>query len=413
MAFELGHVGVERLELGRRTELVASTLQVEADALRAHLSHEVEGIRSLQVHVARPGESTRIACVKDVIEPRFKMRGDRIGEGRTHALANVAVVSCGQIVGFQEGLIDMSGPGAAHTPFSRLSLLVLEVDAAPELDAHRRERVVREAGLAAAAFLGRVGAGVEPDRIERVAPEETACGGDLPRVVYVAMLLSQGLLHDNWVEGRNAREGLPRSVNPAFLLDGGVVSGNCVSACDKNTTWHHQNDAVVRALLAHHGSELDFEGVVLTNAPTRLAEKEASAHAAAALVSELGAHGAVLAKEGFGNPDADLMLLIRGLEGAGIRAVALTDEFAGADGASQSLADATPEADALVSVGNANARLVLPPVQRTLGPMESVPRLAGAFAESLRPDGGVEVELQTLLGSTNQIGFERLTCREV
>jgi glycine reductase len=107
------------------------------------------------------------------------------------------------------------------------------------------------------------------------------------------------------------------------------------------------------------------------------------------------------------------MLLVRGLEAAGVRCAAISDEFAGADGGSQSLADATPEADAIVSVGNANERVVLPPMQRTLGPTDAVPRLAGGFPGSLRADGSLEVELQAILGATNQLGQGRLTCREV
>ena len=72
------------------------------------------------------------------------------------------------------------------------------------------------------------------------------------------------------------------------------------------------------------------------------------------------------------------------LEAAGIRTVAITDEYAGADGASQSLADATPQADALVSTGNANERIVLPPMDKLLGPLPDVARLAGGYAQSLR-----------------------------
>jgi len=170
---------------------------------------------------------------------------------------------------------------------------------------------------------------------------------------------------------------------------------------------------VVRALAARHGRELCFAGVVLTNSPTRLAEKEASARSAVELAGELTPAGAIVTKEGFGNPDADLMMLLRGLEAVGIRTVAISDEFAGQDGASQSLADTTPEAEALVSTGNANATLMLPPMARVIGPAESITSLAGASTRSVRADGALEVELQALLGSTNQLGFERLRGRTI
>ena len=43
----------------------------------------------------------------------------------------------------------------------------------------------------------------------------------------------------------------------------------------------------------------------------------------------------------------------------GIKTVLLTDEYAGRDGASQSLADSTPNGDAVVTGGNANEIIVL------------------------------------------------------
>ena len=63
---------------------------------------------SAEVELARPGESIRIAPVKDVIEPRVKVdgsggifpgiikQGKAGGEGRTHALVGAAVVTSGK-----------------------------------------------------------------------------------------------------------------------------------------------------------------------------------------------------------------------------------------------------------------------------------------------------------------------------
>jgi glycine reductase len=224
----------------------------------------------------------------------------------------------------------------------------------------------------------------------------------------VYLVLSQGLLHDTWIEGRNAAEGLPRLVTPTFTLDDTVISGNCVSACDKNTTWHHQNNPVLLELLRHHGRDLNLAGVVLTNSPVRLHDKQAAADAAVAIARSLEVAGAIISKEGFGNPDADQMMLIRGLEAAGIATVAITDEFAGVNGASQSLADSAVEANAVVSTGNANELVELPAMDRVLGPADEVTTLAGASAESARADGSLLVELQTIVGATNGLGQGRL-----
>jgi glycine reductase len=382
MTLELGQVIVSNVEITGRTAIVDGRLALDADALADDLRQHVDGVAAAIVHLVHPGESARVVCVKDLVQPRVKVTG-------------------GQIVGFQEGVLDASGPGADHTPVAGHHLVVLEIDPRDGLTPHEHERALREAGLRTARAIGAAAAAAEPASWERFELAAVEPGSALPRIAYVCMLLSQGLLHDTWVLGEDAKGLTPHAVDPAALLDTTVVSGNCVSACDKNTTFHHQNNPIVRELFRRHGVDLRLVGAVLTNAPTRLAQKETSAAAAIDCALSLEPDGVVISKEGFGNPDADLMMLIRGLEQRGVRTVALTDEFAGADGASPSLADTTPEADAIVSTGNANERIVLPPMKRVIGPIAQVPRLAGADAACVRPDGSLEVELQLVTGATN------------
>ena len=62
--------------------------------------------------IVRPGDSTRILCVKDVVRPGCKVRGDDLGMGRRHGLNNVVVVPGFKVVCFQEDIIDMCGAGA-------------------------------------------------------------------------------------------------------------------------------------------------------------------------------------------------------------------------------------------------------------------------------------------------------------
>ncbi len=373
-------------------------------------------IADVRLDIVRPGDSTRIICVKDVIGLRLRINQGR-SSARVRAFKNVAVVTCGKIVAYQEGIIDMSGPGADHTPFSKTINVVLEFDVVDGLTKHEHEEVVRMAGLQAAVMLGEISSWAEsPDEeinciFDSLSPELN----HLPKVAYLYMLLSQGLLHDNYVFCRNAREKnfLPLIVSPLDILYGAIVSGNCVSACDKTVTWLHQNNPVVLELLKRHGKDLDFVGVVLTNEPTDLAGKKASAQKAIELVKQLGAERVVITEEGFGNPEADLMMLIRGLEQTGIKTVAITDEYAGSDGASQSLADTTPEAKMIISVGNANERIILPPMEKIIGPIEDLTQLAGAYPQSLREDGSLEIELQGVIGATNPLGWSKLTCKEV
>ena len=404
-----GKVGVQFLGDGK-------ILTFDPQSLIKSLKLYDPRIADVRIDIARPGESTRIVCVKDVICPRL-----RTDKGKSaafiRAFKNVAVVTCGQIVAFQEGIIDMIGEGAKYTPFSETINVVLNIGVVDGLSRHEHEEAVRLAGLRASVMLGEIASWAEmPDEEFNYNLITTGLELDhLPKVAYVYMLLSQGLLHDNYIFRRNAREKdyLPMIVSPLDILHGAIVSGNCVSACDKTVTWLHKNNPVILDLLKRHGKDLDFVGVILTNELTSLSGKKASAQKTIELVKQLGVEGVIITKEGFGNPDADLMMIIRGLEQSGIKTVAITNEYAGSDGASQSLADTTPVAKMIISVGNSNERIVLPPMEKIIGPIQDLTKLAGAYPHSLRSDGSLEVELQAIIGATNQLGWSCLSCREV
>ncbi|MEI3220417.1 MAG: glycine/sarcosine/betaine reductase component B subunit [Lachnoclostridium sp.] len=57
----------------------------------------------------------------------------------------------------------------------------------------------------------------------------------------------------------------------------------------------------------------------------------------AKLCKWLGVDGAIVSQEGFGNPDTDLIMNCKKDRGQGVKTVIITDEYAGRDGASQSL----------------------------------------------------------------------------
>ncbi len=236
---------------------------------------------------------------------------------------------------------------------------------------------------------------------------------DLPKVVYVYMLQSQGLLHDTYLYGVDVKRVLPTILYPTEVMDGAIVSGNCVSACDKNTTYHHQNSPVIFELLERHGKDYNFVGVVATNENVTLADKERSSSFASKLVEYLGADAAIVSEEGFGNPDADLMMNCVKLEKKGIKTVLLTDEYAGQDGASQSLADADPMADAVVTNGNANEVIVLPAMKKVIGHSSYADMIAGGWNGSLAADGTITAEIQVITGATNELGYSKLSAKGV
>jgi len=426
MRLELGKVFIKDVQFGSETKVENGVLYVNKEELIA-LIREDENLKEVDIEIARPGESVRITPVKDVIEPRVKVEGpggifpgmiskvDTVGTGKTIALKGCAVVTAGKIVGFQEGIIDMTGPGAEYTPFSKTNNIVLVCEPVDGLKQHDHERAVRFAGLKAAAYLGQAAKNVTPDEVEvyETLPllESVKKYPDLPKVAYVLMLQSQGLLHDTYVYGVDAKQIVPTFIYPTEIMDGAIVSGNCVSACDKNTTYHHLNNPVIEDLYAKHGKEINFVGVIITNENVYLADKERSSNWTAKLAEYLGVDGVIISQEGFGNPDTDLIMNCKKIEQKGIKTVIITDEYAGRDGASQSLADADPLANATVTGGNANEVIELPPMDKIIGHIEAVDIIAGGSEGSLREDGSIVVEIQAITGATNELGFNKMSAK--
>ena len=426
MKLELGCVQINDIQFASESKVENGTIYVNAEELKALLLED-ENLKSVELEIARPGESVRIMPVKDVIEPRVKVNGggnlfpgviskvETVGSGRTNVLKGSAVVTTGKIVGFQEGIIDMCGEGAKYTPFSQLNNLVVVCEPIDGLAKHAHEKAVRFAGLKAADYIGKLAKDVEPDEVKVYETCSVKEGiekyPELPRVAYVLMLQSQGLMHDTYVYGVDMKQSLPTILNPTELMDGAILSGNCVSACDKNTTYHHLNNPVIADLFEQHGKTLNFVGVIITNENVYLADKMRSSDWTSKLCEFLGVDGAIVSQEGFGNPDTDLIMNCKKIEAKGVKTVIITDEYAGRDGASQSLADADASANAVVTGGNANMVINLPAMDKVIGYPEVADIIAGGFDGSLQKDGSIVAELQVITGATNEMGFNKLSAR--
>lgn len=426
MKLELGNVPIRDIQFGVESKIVGDVLYINRKELQDMLAAD-QALKSVALELAKPGDRTRIMPVKDVIEPRVKVRGNGgvfpgavskvslVGSGRTNVLKGAAVVTTGKVVGFQEGLIDMAGAGAEYTPFSKLNNLVLVCEPAEGINQYEHEKALRLAGLKTATYLGELAKEIESKDVAVYQTYGMKEGiekfPDLKRVGYVLMLQSQGLMHDTYVYGVDMKQSLTTIINPTEIMDGAIVSGNCVSACDKNTTYHHQNNPVIADLFKEQGKNLNFVCVIITNETVYLADKERSSDWTAKLANLLDLDGVIISQEGFGNPDTDLIMNCKKLEGYGIDTVIITDEYAGRDGASQSLADGDPKADAVITSGNANELIQLEPMDKVIGHARAADMISGGFDGSLKGNGSILVELQAITGATNELGFNKLSAR--
>lgn len=425
LRLELHRVFVKNVKFGENTGFADGVLTVNKKELLALIAEDPLLGKNLDVDLAMPGDSTRIIPVKDVIEPRWKIEGkgqvfpgtlsdvETVGEGKTFVLSGSAVVTAGKIVRFQEGIIDMSGPGADYTPYSKTCNVVLLLEPANEgMDKHDYEHACRMAGLKAAAYLAECCSCAKADKVEIYnhanIKEAMWAHPGLPKVGYLYMLQTQGLLHDTYLYGVDVKKILPTVLSPLEVMDGAIVSGNCVSACDKNSTYVHQNNPVIANMLKRHGCDFNFVTCIITNENVTLADKRRSSSYATKLAGMLGLDGIVITEEGFGNPDADLVMNCWKAERMGIKTALLTDEYAGQDGASQSLADSCVEGDACVTAGNANEVIVLPPMKKVIGYAAEANVIAGGWQGSLAEDGTITVELQAITGATSELGYTKL-----
>ena len=389
MKLTLNKFHVQDIQFAEASSFCSGVLYINKAELAEYLMEDTN-IRSVDFDIARPGESVRIVPIKDVVQPRFKQSGsgqvfpgfvgdvETVGNGETNVLEDCAVATSGKIVAFQEGIIDMSGPGAEFNSFSKMNILVPLIYPVEGLDKHTHEATVRIAGLKTAAYMAKTTLGLEPDEKEVFEHESILEMGQkyphLPKVVYVDMVQCQGLMHDTYVYGLNVKGILSTMIGPLEVLDGAIISGNCAAPGHKNATIHHE-------------------------------------YYTSSLSQLLGVDGVIVSEEGGGNPETDLMFNCRLHENKGIKTVLVTDEYCGRDGASQGLADVTPEADAVVTNGNGNQFVVLPKMERVIGDIETVRIITGGNVDSIGEDGTVSVEIAAIMGSCCEMGYEHMTTR--
>jgi glycine reductase len=366
-------------------------------------------LASVETALVRPGDPVRLTHVLDAVEPRIKPDSpaatfpgalgalEPAGEGRTNRIAGAAVVACAAFpaeerpLHEQESLIDMAGPGAEHSLLSRTVNAVLVFAPARGIGNEDFEAAVRETTLRAARDLAATTIEQEPAVVERLTYElGGTAGGDLPAVTLVMQLSSLGPLYEIYLYGTTLAGFQPSLLSPLEVLDGALTCGEYHWAGLRNPTYHFQNSALVRELLAADGVRLRVAGLIACRGYNQSArDKERAAMLAAKLARELGADGAIVTTDAGGNSHTDTMLTVRACERAGIKTVALVAEMGG-------LTDHVPEADAIVSVGNAEEYVPEWRPERVIG---GETLLDGRPAADCGP-----VPVRNYLGATCQLG---------
>ena len=440
MKLKIGNFYVKDIIFGETTKFEQGILQINKEEAR-RVVYEDENITDADLIIAKPGDKVRIVPVKEAIEPRYRVEGGPVfpgvtgelmqtGNGTTYALKNSSVLVVGKKWGgFQDGLIDMSGEGAKYTLFSELLNICLVADTNEDFEKNeqqKKNKALRWAGMRLSEYLGKTVANLEPEDIEvyelNPLTKRTEKENMLPNVAFVMQPQSQmeEMGYNDLVYGWDANHMLPTFMHPNEILDGAVISGSFMPCSSKWSTYDFQNYPMIKRLYEEHGNTINFVGVIMSNLNVALEQKERAALFVAQIAKSLGVDAAVVAEEGYGNPDADFIACIVALENAGIKTVGVTNECTGRDGASQPLVTLDQKADAIVSCGNVSELIILPPMETVIGDLESLARdgLSGGWGNdeilgsSVREDGSIIMENNAMFCGDRVSGWSTKTMVE-
>ncbi len=385
MELEILDYRLDQLCWGESTRIEGGALFLGRGDLEALLQDLSPGIAA-DFAIVRPGESKRIVHVLDTVLPLAKRAGpgvtfpgfdgstELVGTGRTARLGNLLVTVTGRFPDMaalspiekpREGILDMSGVGAAYSYGSDRFHLVLSLAPDPSVSNAAFDQALRSAALRCARFLAQLEPGGLEAQLRRIAlpPVDRR----LPRVVLIYQVQSQLTGARTFYYGEEISRTLPSFVHPAEFFDGAIVSGNYKSE-RKIPTALHCDHPFIADLLARHGQTIDFLGVILSRGYNdSFEQKKKMGLWAARLARNLGAQGAVALMEGTGNGTVDFMQTVKACEEQGIPTAAVLHESNGPKGYERPLVDHPKEARAMISRGNVSEKIYIPPLEEVIG----------------------------------------------
>ena len=433
MRLEMAEFPVTQVKLGDRFRYHSGALEVDEEELKSLVLQD-RRIEEAELAVVVPGEKVRVTGIRDVVEPRVKVNGKGqvfpgvlgpvapVGEGRTHRLSEMAVVTAAEYEGTirsgdgvqRSAILDMWGPGAEASRFSFLVNLVLILRLAKGLSELEAHTVIQRAECEVAKRLAEATLGLKPKKkveVYDLSKEKR----ELPRVVLIQGCMTESHNPHSGVSyyGMPIRDSLATVVHPNELLDGAVSVNTTRGIGYFPTTWDWQNHPLVLGLYREHRKRLNFAGVILERIRFETHHgKEVIAQNTAQMAATLRASAAFVSWLGSGNCFVDVMLTVRACEKRGIKTVLVTYEYGGKDGIDFPLLFYIPEANAVVSTGSRDRWLELPAPERVVGPYEHIQILSypGAPVASARNSLSLDAR-DMVIGGVDNWGRQSWTCR--
>lgn len=430
-ALELAAYPVREIRFGRGWNYRPGVLEIHEEELTA-LAEADERILSATFAIVSPGERTRVTGIRDVVEPRVKIGEPGqvfpgvlgpvkpVGEGRTHRLSGMSVVTAAEYEGTvrtgttaqRSAILDMWGPGAEATHFSTLLNLVLTLKLASGLPENEAHSAIQETEYRVAHRLAETTAGVEPQNVDLYDRGRTDT--NLPRTVLVIGCLTEAGHRPSNVSyyGLPILESLSTVIDPNEMLDGAVTGNTIRTVSYHPVTWDWQTHPLALGLNREHGQRLNFAGVILERIGfENIHEKEVAAHSAAQVAAALQADAALITWTGSGNAFLEVMLTVRACEQRGIKTVLVTYEYGGKDGIDSPLLFYDEASDAVVSTGSRDRPLQLPEAERVVGAYETLQILNYPGAPFVSARNALTLDARdVLLGGVDIWGRRDWTC---
>lgn len=380
---EIDYIHIKDVKFGAQSSLVDGVLTINREELYSMIKSDL--FSSLKIELVCPGESCRMLAVHDIMQPRCKVDHPEnsypgiwgklapAGEGKTLALKGVVVSDIYYAKCNIKYYLDMSGPCAKYTNFSRHFHIALEAVPAEGVSDASYAEALKYASLTVNVYLAKLGLGQKIDEKEVFELGPVGPGPDgkpLPKVAYCVHHMAS---HDTWnflVYGQSALNFLPTVLQPTEILDGAMVWRYW------EPNYYLQNELYIKELMRRHGKDLNFVGVVIVNNVMRIDSKNAMGMMAARLCRDtLKADCVMMNKSGMGHCQLDSALMFNWMEEFGMPCV-LNLAGVSNDRPGDMLVIADPKVDAVINSGR-NFDLVHPRVKRLIGEHAGVPSLLG------------------------------------
>lgn len=418
MKLTLAYYHIRNIRFDKKTEIKDGVLFINQDELRSLLLND-ENFSNIEIEIAHPGEMTRIINVLDIVDPRKKVSEDSevfpgwigklglVGSGKTNVMRNVSIIETGSMDGFFGGIIDMGGMGSQYSPYAKTHNVILTPTPAKGVHPAQYAKSLKTASLKTSVHPGkttlhlhlneRMAFDFAPDRRKNI-------GTRFPRVGYIWQVLSHYKLREMFYYGATSNNFFPIPISPNEIFDGAVVSGHYDhSPALKNYTKSILNHPIVMDLCRRHDKDLDFAGVIFSNQPPDVEGKKWNAQMNAQIAkSILDLDGVIITKEGGGHTDLDLMETCKQCENLGIKTAMIDIEMLAPEGEGDyPLVVFEAEADAVVSAGNVEERVLISKMDRVIG---------GKNMKELGEDakGEYSVPLWLLAGAISEIGMSKI-----